>query len=141
MNVPGMDTDQEAIAFSRNEWRHLLDEIEMRGVKKISQCINNARYLAKLDKATEQSKNGEGIIFTEKGWDDYNSWLEIEDNTFDRVTNMIRKIKSKIELGSIIQFDKLQEIGKTYHLKTDDDNELIYIAGEKNFTVTSCKGH
>ena len=36
MEVPGMDYDQESISFSRNEWQHLLDEIEMRGVGKIA---------------------------------------------------------------------------------------------------------
>lgn len=63
MKIPGMKTDEESISFSRNEWKHLLDEIEMRGVGKISQCINNARYLAKMDRADEQIKNGQLITF------------------------------------------------------------------------------
>ena len=141
MEVPGMDYEQESISFSRNEWQHLLDEIEMRGVGKISQCINNARYLAMLDRSDEQAKNGEGIIFTEKGWDDYNFWLETEGNTFDRINNMIRKVKSKIALGAKIQSEKLHEEGNIYHLKIDEDNDFIYIAGAKNFTITSCLGH
>ncbi len=63
MKIPGMNYDQESISFSRNEWKHLLDEIEMRGVGKISQCINNARYLAMLDRTDEQIKNGQLITF------------------------------------------------------------------------------
>ena len=63
VEVAGMKPDEEIISFTRNEWKHLLDEIEMRGVKKISQCINNARYLAKLDRADEQIKNGQVITF------------------------------------------------------------------------------
>lgn len=64
MEVAGMEYDQESISFSRNEWRHLLDEIEMRGVKNISQCINNARYLSMLDSSIEQVKNGQVVVKT-----------------------------------------------------------------------------
>lgn len=56
-----METITENITFTPNEWKHLLDEIEMRGVKKISQCVNNARYLAKLDLSFEQAKNGQVV--------------------------------------------------------------------------------
>lgn len=73
MKVAGMKPDEETITFTRNEWRHLLDEIEMRGVKKISQCINNARYLAKLDISNEQARNGQVITF--------NSYEEFEAMT------------------------------------------------------------
>lgn len=64
MDVAGMKPDEETITFTRNEWKHLLDEVEMRGVKKISQCINNARYLAKLDRADEEFANGAGVTLT-----------------------------------------------------------------------------
>ena len=131
MKIPGMDYDQESISFSRNEWRHLLDEIEMRGVGKISQCINNARYLAMLDRADQQVKNGEGVTFTEKGWDDYNSWLDVEEDKFEKITDKIRDIKNKMEL----------ERQKMNYWKIDEDNDLVYITGAKNFTITSCKGH
>lgn len=69
--VAGMEFDQESISFSRNEWMHLLEKIEMRGIKKISQCINNARYLSKLDRAEEQSKKGEGKMFTWEEWKEF----------------------------------------------------------------------
>lgn len=63
MEVAGMKPDQETITFTRNEWKHFLDEVEMRGIKKVSQCINNARYLANLDISFEQAKNGQVITF------------------------------------------------------------------------------
>ena len=129
--LAGMEFDQESISFSRNEWKHFLNEVEMRKGNEIEKCVNNARYLSKLDRAFEQSINGEGVTFTEKGWDDYNSWLDVDNHTLDKVTDMIRDIKNKMELES----------KKTCSLKIDEDNDLIYIAGEKNFTITSCKGH
>ena len=129
--LAGMEFDQESISFSRNEWKHFLDEVALRKGNEIAKCVNNARYLSKLDRAFEQSVNGEGVTFTEKGWDDYNSWLDVDDCTLDKVTDMIRDIKNKMELES----------QKTYSLKIDEANDLIYIAGEKNFTITSCKGH
>ena len=64
MEVAGMKPDEEIISFTRNEWKHFLDEVEMRGVKKISQCINNARYLAKLDRADEEFSKGAGVTLT-----------------------------------------------------------------------------
>ena len=129
--LAGMEFDQESISFSRNEWKHFLEELELRKGKEISKCVNNARYLSKLDRAFEQSVNGEGVTFTEKGWDDYNSWLDVEGDKFNIVTDKIRDIKNKMELES----------EKTYSLKIDEDNDLIYTAGAKSFTITSCKGH
>ena len=57
----------ENITFTPGEWKHFLNEIEMRGVKKVDQCINNARYLAKLDRSDEQIRNGYVIA---KTWDE-----------------------------------------------------------------------
>ncbi len=40
---------KEPITFSPLEWDHFIDELKMRGVDKIDTCVNNARYLAKLE--------------------------------------------------------------------------------------------
>ena len=69
MDAIGMKPDEETITFTRNEWKHFLDELEMRGVKKVSQCINNARFLAVQDIADEQIRNGQII---------YKTWEELE---------------------------------------------------------------
>ena len=53
MEVAELKADEESITFTRNEWKHFLDEIELRGIKKVAQCINNARYLDKLDRSKE----------------------------------------------------------------------------------------
>ena len=71
MKLEGMDIDSDSIAFSRNEWKHFLDELKMRGTDKIAQCVNNARYLAKLDRAEEQLKNGEYKEFTWEEWKEF----------------------------------------------------------------------
>lgn len=63
MEIAGMKANEETITFTRNEWRHFLDEVAMRGINKVSQCINNARYLANLDISKEQLKNGQVIVF------------------------------------------------------------------------------
>ena len=64
MDVVGLETDEENISFTRNEWRHFVDEVEMRNGREISKCINNARYLAMLDIADEQIKNGQVVVKT-----------------------------------------------------------------------------
>lgn len=63
MELAGMKPDEKIISFTRNEWKHFLDEVEMRKGKEIDKCINNARYLDKLDRADEQIKNGQLITF------------------------------------------------------------------------------
>ena len=63
MNLPGMENSDKAITFTRNEWKHFLDELKLRGVDKIDQCVNNARYLDNLDIADEQIKLGKVITF------------------------------------------------------------------------------
>ena len=60
----GIEYGSDSIAFSRNEWKYFLDEIKMRGVDKVRQCVNNARYLAKLDRADEQIRKGEVVALT-----------------------------------------------------------------------------
>lgn len=65
--LAGMSDEDQTIAFTRNEWKHFIEELKMRGADKISQCVNNARYLDMLDRAEEQSKKGEGRLFT---WDE-----------------------------------------------------------------------
>lgn len=40
---------KEPITFSPLEWDHFIDELKMRGVDKIDLCVNNAKFLAKLD--------------------------------------------------------------------------------------------
>ena len=55
---------EENITFTPQEWKYFLEEVKMRGIEKVDQCINNARYLAKLDRADEQFARGEGKKFT-----------------------------------------------------------------------------
>lgn len=69
MDVAGMKPDEEIISFTRNEWKHFLDEVEMRGGKEIGKCVNNARYLAKLDHSDEQIAKGHIVTKT---------WEELE---------------------------------------------------------------
>ncbi len=64
MEVIGIKPGEDSIAFSKSEWKHFLDEVEMRKGKEIDKCINNARYLAMLERAKMQSALGQGKMFT-----------------------------------------------------------------------------
>ena len=55
---------EENITFTPQEWKYFLEEVKMRGIEKVDQCINNARYLAMLDRADEEIKKGGGKLFT-----------------------------------------------------------------------------
>ncbi len=52
------------ISFDRHEWKHLIDELEMRNGREMSKCVNNARYLAKLDISFQQARNGQVVVKT-----------------------------------------------------------------------------
>ncbi len=64
MEVTKLKNDDEIISFTRNEWRHFVDEVAMRNGREIQKCINNARYLAMLDVADEQIRNGQVVVKT-----------------------------------------------------------------------------
>ena len=137
MEVAGMKPDEETITFTRNEWKYFLDELEMRGLKKVPQCINNARYLAKLDRAEEQARSGKNLLyFTDKGWDDYTSWSDENYDTMLKISDMIMEVKNNTG-----QFEKLNDESNLYSRRIDEDNDLIYIANADNYTIKSCKGH
>lgn len=67
--LAGMKADDKTITFTRNEWKHFIEELKMRGVEKIAQCVNNARFLDNLDIAKEQIKNGQIV---------HKTWEELE---------------------------------------------------------------
>lgn len=62
--VNPIDIPDEHTTFSPREWKYFLDELKMRGLEKVELCINNAKFLAKLDVADEQIEAGEGKMFT-----------------------------------------------------------------------------
>ena len=64
MNVIGIKPGEDSISFSTNEWRHFIDEVSMRKGHEIEKCINNARYLAKLDRAYDQIQKGNVVVKT-----------------------------------------------------------------------------
>ena len=46
-----IDLPDEKTTFSPREWKHFIDEVKLRGIEKFELCINNAKYLAKLDQS------------------------------------------------------------------------------------------
>lgn len=62
--VNPIDIPDEKTTFSPREWKHFIEEVKMRGIDKFEQCINNAKFLAKLDRAEEEIVAGEGTLFT-----------------------------------------------------------------------------
>ena len=62
--VNPIDIPDENTTFSPREWKYFLEELKMRGLEKVDLCINNAKFLAKLDRAEEELQAGEGKLFT-----------------------------------------------------------------------------
>lgn len=75
MKLPGMENSDKTITFTRNEWKHFLDELKLRGIDKIDQCVNNARYLDNLDISLEQAKNGQLITF--KNYEEFEAMTNV----------------------------------------------------------------
>lgn len=64
VKVNPLDIPDEKTTFSPREWKYFIEEVKLRGIEKFKQCINNAKFLAKLDRADEQIAAGEGKLFT-----------------------------------------------------------------------------
>lgn len=62
--VNPIDIPDENTTFSPREWKHFIEEVKMRGIEKVDVCINNAKFLAKLDRADEEFAAGGGTMFT-----------------------------------------------------------------------------
>ncbi|MBQ4494503.1 MAG: hypothetical protein II968_01925 [Selenomonadaceae bacterium] len=62
--VNPIDLPDEKTTFSPREWKYFLEELKMRGLERIDTCINNAKFLAKLDVAEEELQAGKGKLFT-----------------------------------------------------------------------------
>ena len=62
--VNPLDIPDENTTFSPREWKYFLEELKMRGLEKVDLCINNAKFLAKLDRADEEIESGQGKLFT-----------------------------------------------------------------------------
>ena len=62
--VNPIDIPDENTTFSPREWKYFIEEVKLRGIDKFEQCINNAKYLAKLDRADEEFAAGCGTLFT-----------------------------------------------------------------------------
>ena len=59
-----IDMPDSNTTFSPREWKYFIEEVKMRGIEKADLCINNAKYLAKLDVADEQIAAGDGVLLT-----------------------------------------------------------------------------
>ena len=59
-----IDIPDEKTTFTPREWKYFLEELKMRGLEKVDLCINNGKFLAKLDRAEEEIAAGEGKLFT-----------------------------------------------------------------------------
>ena len=53
IKVNPLDIPDEKTTFSPREWKYFIEEVKMRGVEKIDTCVNNAHYLAMIDRAHE----------------------------------------------------------------------------------------
>ena len=62
--VNPIDIPDEKTTFSPREWKYFLEELKMRGLEKVELCINNAKYLAMIDRAHEGAAQGRLITKT-----------------------------------------------------------------------------
>lgn len=59
-----IDIPDSNTTFSPREWKYFIEEVKMRGIEKADLCINNAKYLAMIDRAHEGVAAGRVITKT-----------------------------------------------------------------------------
>jgi toxin YoeB len=81
------------------------------------------------------------VAFTQKGFEEYNNWVEVDRQIIDRIKLLIRDIDR----------DPFKGIGKPEPLKgdwsgywsrrIDNEHRLIYKVSGDQILVVKCKGH
>ena len=58
--------DESYVSFTKEEWEYFFKELKLRPLteENFQKAINNARYLAKLDRAEKSFAEGKGITMT-----------------------------------------------------------------------------
>ncbi len=69
------NTGNKNIIFTPEEWEYLMKEVNKQfaenGTADYQRAINNARYLAELDKSIQQLKEGKVVTFTDEEWEKF----------------------------------------------------------------------
>ena len=79
---PNENKNLDGEFFTHEEWTHLKNEINKQmaeGSKIIDfvKAVNNARYLAKLDRSIQQEKDGKFVKFTDEEWEKFINGQEL----------------------------------------------------------------
>lgn len=81
------------------------------------------------------------VAFTQKGFEEYNNWFEVDSQMIDRIKLLVRDIDR----------DPFRGIGKPEPLKGDwsgywsrrinNEHRLIYKVSGEQILIVKCKGH
>ncbi|MCL2026632.1 MAG: Txe/YoeB family addiction module toxin [Leptospirales bacterium] len=79
--------------------------------------------------------------FTDKGFEEYTEWLDVDRKKLKKISELIKSIKRDGLLVGIGNPERLKWIDG-YSREIDKANRLVYRIDEyKNLEIISCKGH
>lgn len=64
MELAELNEIKEDVVFTPTEFKFFLKELKMRNFEEIKKCINNARYLAEIERAHNELESGGGVKCT-----------------------------------------------------------------------------
>ena len=145
------------ISRPRNENIYMINEAEYNELQKAKK---NAEYLAMLERADEQVKNGQVVVktmeeliameeypvmqiaFAEEGWSQYLYWQSQDKKVIKRINQLLQSVERDGALQGIGKPEKLK-YGKSglFSRRIDEANRLVYEIIDNQIIVKSCKGH
>ena len=81
------------------------------------------------------------ITFTEKGFQQYLEWQNMDKRMLKRINELLKSIERNGAMGGIGKPEKLKRKNGEYSRRMDAANRLIYEVEENNIIVKACKGH
>lgn len=148
----------EPVIVSRKENKNvvIISESEYNELEKAKK---NVEYLAKLNRADEQIKNGQvvtktmdellameeqfmKITFAEEGWSEYLYWQTQDKKILKKINQLLQSIERDGALCGIGKPEPLK-YGKSgsFSRRIDEANRLVYEISDNQIIVKSCKGH
>ena len=82
------------------------------------------------------------IVFTEKGFEDYEYWLRKDLKKIKRINQLLKSIERDGDLQGLGKPELLKYEDGVYSRRIDEVNRMVYeIENNGDVVVKACKGH
>jgi len=81
------------------------------------------------------------LIFSDKAWDDYIYWQQVDKKTLKKINQLIKDIKRSPFDGLGKPEPLKHELSGFYSRRVTDEHRLVYEVSEDTIAIASCRFH